>query len=226
MPDLPAPAAARLPRPRWLDPRFAAGLLLVLVSVVAGSRVLAAADDTVAVWAAARGLAVGAPLDRTALVVAHVRLDGREPGYLAATADPAGLVATRPLAAGELVAAAGVGRGQPRTVRAVSVEAEPASVTGLRQHSVVDVYVVPDDTSSGAGTAATMGAEAAGAPGLAPVLRSVPVRRVGDSGGRFSSSGAVSVTLEVPEANVGSFLAAVSSGSVELVEVPAGGTTS
>ncbi|RKS72582.1 hypothetical protein CLV35_2829 [Motilibacter peucedani] len=220
MPDLPVPTAARLARPRWLDPRFAAGLLLVLVSVVAGSRVVAAADDTVAVWAAGRGLAVGAPLDRSALVVAHVQLDGREPGYLAASVDPAGLVATRPLAAGELLAAAGVGKAQPRTVRAVSVDAEPSSASGLREGSVVDVYVVPDDAQRSSDQAST-----AGSDGLAPVLRSVPVRRVGDDGGRFSSSGTVSVTLDVPEGEVGGFLAAVPTGSVQLVEVPAGGAS-
>lgn len=210
MTDLPVPAAARLPRPRWADPRFALGLVLVLASVVAGSRVVAAADDTVAVWAAGHDLAVGAPVAADDLVVAHVHLDGREASYLGARAQTTGLVTTRPLLRGELVAATAVGRTPPRTVRAVSVETEPAALGGIDDDSVVDVYVVVKQEESAAAPAR-----------LVPVLRSVPVLAVGDEGGRFSSGDAASVTLEVPEGAVGAFLAAVSQGTVHLVEVPA-----
>ena len=46
----PAPAVRRLRSSRWRDPRLAVGVVLVAASVVVGARVLAAADDTVAVW--------------------------------------------------------------------------------------------------------------------------------------------------------------------------------
>src|SRR4051794_35749108 len=42
--DLASPAATRLSLPRWLDARIALGVLLVLLSVVAGARVFASAD--------------------------------------------------------------------------------------------------------------------------------------------------------------------------------------
>ena len=38
-------------RPGWRNPRLVLGLLLVAGSVVLGARLLAAADDTVGVWA-------------------------------------------------------------------------------------------------------------------------------------------------------------------------------
>ena len=41
---LPAPAAARLRRPSWRDPRLLVGLLLVAVAVVVGTTAVAAAD--------------------------------------------------------------------------------------------------------------------------------------------------------------------------------------
>ena len=46
-------AAAGGPRhpPGWRDPRLWIGVAIVAVSVVVGSRLLAAADDSVAVWA-------------------------------------------------------------------------------------------------------------------------------------------------------------------------------
>ena len=45
------PAALRGQRPAWRDPRLWIGIVLVAASVVVGARVLAAADDTVQVWA-------------------------------------------------------------------------------------------------------------------------------------------------------------------------------
>lgn len=220
MPDLAVPVASRLPRPRWLDPRFVGGLLLVLVSIVAGSRVVAAADDTVGVWAASRDLAAGAPLDRGDLVVARVHLDGREDRYLAPSVDPKGLLATRPLAKGELLAVAAVAHTPARAVRAVSVEAQPASLGSIDENSLVDVYVVADDAPGAASTGSDTATVDDGR--LVPVLRGAPVLKVGDDGGRFSSSGTAGVTLQVPESAVGAFLAAVSTGDVQLVEVPGG----
>src|SRR6478736_5540715 len=56
------PTAVRATRPGWRDPRLWVGVLIVAVSVVAGARVLAAADDTVAVWAVAADAGPGAAL--------------------------------------------------------------------------------------------------------------------------------------------------------------------
>lgn len=212
MPDLPAPVANRLPRPRWLDPRLVVGLLLVLACTVGGSRVVASADDTVQVWAAARDLAAGAPLDPDALVLAQVRLEGREASYLAPSLDLEGLLTSRPLAKGELLAAAGVHEGPLEPVRAVSVATDVGSVGGVERGSVVDVYVVRDEAAAGTTRSASS----------TPVLEAVPVLGLGDEGTRFSSGGSTAVTLQVPETQVGRFLASTAAGAVHLAVVPAG----
>ena len=59
-----ATPAQRVRRPGWRDPRLWIGVVLVAGSVVAGARLLAAADDTVQVWAAATDLGAGARADR------------------------------------------------------------------------------------------------------------------------------------------------------------------
>jgi hypothetical protein len=46
--------ALRVRRPGWRDPRLWIGVVLVAGSVVAGARLLAAADDTVQVWSPRR----------------------------------------------------------------------------------------------------------------------------------------------------------------------------
>ena len=51
MTDLPTPTATRLRRPSWRDSRLLVGVLLVLVSTVLGSVVVARADDRVPVYA-------------------------------------------------------------------------------------------------------------------------------------------------------------------------------
>ncbi len=58
------PRATRSRRPGWRNPRLLLGIVLVAGSVVLGARLLAAADDTVAVWAVAADLPTGASARR------------------------------------------------------------------------------------------------------------------------------------------------------------------
>ncbi|NHC43719.1 hypothetical protein [Motilibacter aurantiacus] len=236
MADLPTPPAARLPRARWLDVRFVVGVLLVLTSVVVGARVVAAADDTVAVWAVRHDVAASAAIGPADLEPRRVRIEGRLDRYVPTAVDPSGLVATRPVAEGELLPVAAVARGQARDYRAVPVEVTEASVVGLDQHAVVDVYVVDE----GAGAAAARAAaevpdegspeardlpavtEAAGAGGLAPVLRAVAVLGLGAEGGAFGGGAGSTVQLQVPTQDVGRLLRAAAAGPVQLVRVPTG----
>src|SRR5690606_13585820 len=57
--DLPSPAAPRLRRPGWRDPRLAFGLLLVAGSVALGSWAVSSAGRTVAVYAVAETVTPG-----------------------------------------------------------------------------------------------------------------------------------------------------------------------
>lgn len=207
--SLPAPTARRLPKARWLDARLLVGVLLVLVSVVVGARVVAAADRTTGVWAAAHDLAAGTPLRAADLVRVDVVLPRRGAAYLPAASDLTGRVVNRPVGAGELLPAAAV-VAAPSDLRRLPVEVDRAGVTGLSSGSDVDLYVVP--------------ARVAGQP-QAPsrqVLAGVPVLDVSaDSGGLGSRRTAV-VVLSLRPADAQRVLDAQAAGDLRLVQVPLG----
>lgn len=208
-----SPRATRLPTPRWLDARLVLGILLVLTSVVVGARVVAEADDSVPVWAAARDLAPGANLATGDLVARRLRLDEGAARYVAASgAAPTGFVLARPVGAGELLpAGALIEPGQAAERRLVTVPVErfhyPAD---LRAGERVDVYrTKPPEGGKGA------------APAL--VVRAANVAGVDDGGGRLATGGAgVGVVLSVAPDTVTRVVAAVQEGEIDLVRVPAG----
>ena len=106
-----SPPAQRLQRHRWRDPRLWLGVVLVLVSVLAGATLFARADDTVAVWAADSDLHAGMPLTSDELHSTRVHFaDSSDVArYLRASEPiPPGAVAARDVAAGELVAISAV----------------------------------------------------------------------------------------------------------------------
>ena len=145
----PVPPATRAGRSGWRDPRLWVGLLIVAVSVVAGARLLAAADDTVSVWAVATDAGPGARLDPGDLVAHRVRFadDGDLAGYFTVDDElPAELRLTRGVGAGELLPRDAIGpAGAADTVElpvAVDAEQVPPSV---RSGSVVDVYLLGKD---------------------------------------------------------------------------------
>src|SRR5659263_396623 len=70
----PSPPASRLRAPRWLDGRLVAGIVLVLVSVVVGARLVAAAGATTRVYAAATDLALGSQLTAADVTTVRSRL--------------------------------------------------------------------------------------------------------------------------------------------------------
>jgi len=146
-PETAAPQAQRSRRPGWRNPRLLLGLLLVAASVVAGARLMAAADDTVGVWTVARDLPAGATLDDGDLKRRQVRFpdEATADGYLAATDDlPTGATLNRPVSKGELLPRAAIaeqaGRDLVEVPISVAVDDLPATV---RQGSVVDIWVAP-----------------------------------------------------------------------------------
>ena len=143
----PVPPATRAARSGWRDPRLWVGVLLVVVSVVAGSRLLAAADDTVTVWSVAADAGPGARLDAGDLEPTRVRFadEGDLAGYFSVDDElPAELVLLRGVGAGELLPRAALGTSETTadTVElpvAVDTEQVPPAV---QAGSVVSVYLV------------------------------------------------------------------------------------
>jgi len=132
--------ANRLRRPSWHDPRLVVGVLVVLLSVVVGARVMAGADTTVPVYAAAGTFASGHVLGESDVRVVRVRLDGGTAGYLSARRPlPQGLVLARP-----------VGAPASLTRRPVSVPLPPPVPVGLRAGAAVDLWSSAKQTSDGA----------------------------------------------------------------------------
>lgn len=216
MSDVPTPLvtprAARLRTPSWLDTRLLLGALLVLVSVVAGARVLAGADSTERVYAATHDLAPGTSVRADDLRAVRVRLFDTGQRYISATgAAPLGYVLTRALTAGELVPRDALAAAPPGDVRLVTLPvATHHYPAGLRHGDRVDVYLTRAGATRDRPVAPTL------------VLAAVPVDAVYDAGGaRLGGSAAAGVELRVPAAAVARAVTAAQGGSVDLVRVPA-----
>lgn len=165
-------------------------------SVVAGSRVLAAADDVVGVWAVSEDAAPGARLDAEDLEVRRVRFaeaDELERYVPVEEELPSEVVLTRGVGAGELLPRAAIGSPQEadRAVLRVAVAEEQVPAT-VEAGAVVDVYLLDD----GGGAV-----DEAGQPGRddvgEPVLQGVGVLEAPGVGDGLSSTGSRSLDLAV-----------------------------
>jgi hypothetical protein len=147
--DLPSPRARRLRPPSWRDARLLVGLVLVLASVALGARVLAAADTTVPVYAAAIALPAGHPVDPVSLRVVRVRIgQGTGPYLSGAVAPPSGAVLLRAVGDGELVPLSAIGPALDLDRRPVAVPVGAPVPAGLRPAAVVDVWSSARDPAS------------------------------------------------------------------------------
>lgn len=212
MSELPTPAAARLPRARWLDARLLIGLLLILLSVVVGAKVFADADERVQVWAVTHDLGADTTLSADDVVARSVRLDAAAGRYVSADESLDGLVLTRPVGKDELLPVAAVAEPGADDLRRVVVQVDRFGVAGLAKGRVVDVYAVRD-TKSGSEPAK---------PEL--VLSGVTVADDVDSGrSTFGGSGSkAGVTLFVAGPDVAKVIDAMAHGTVYVAQVPAG----
>lgn len=153
-----APAAARPGRPGWRDPRILVGLLIVAASVLLGVKVLAAADDTVAVWTLTKDLPAGTEVARSDVESRQVRFTSADDADRYLSADdvlPPDRVLERAVGRGELLpraALAGASQALVQVPLSVDVDAVPATV---EEGSVVDVWVTPEATGSDRLTEAT-----------------------------------------------------------------------
>lgn len=122
------------------------GVAIVAVSVVAGARLLAAADDSVAVWAVASDLGPGDRLTEDDLVSRQVRFsDDADLGrYFTVDDDlPADLELTRGVGEGELLPRAAVGSAGDSELLQVRIAVDNEQVpSAVDAGSVVHVYLV------------------------------------------------------------------------------------
>lgn len=148
--------ATRLERPSWVNVRTALGLLLFAAALLTGNRVLASANTTIDVWAAARDLPEGSTLATDDLRPAAVKLPTRLlPDYVRTSHTLDGAVLTRPVHAGELIPVGWLAsEGDAPDVRAMAIPIEPEHAVGgaLRPGDRVDVLATFDASDARART--------------------------------------------------------------------------
>jgi hypothetical protein len=201
--------------PRWTDTRLLLGVLLVLGSVVVGTRVVASAQQTRAVWAVSRDLPAGVTLRDDDVMVAQVRLDDASARYLGAGSPVIGRSLTRPVAAGELLPRAALDAVATGSVgHLLSVPVQSAHFpSGLGRGDVVDVYVTARDASATA-------PEPGSTRDARRVLSGATVVDTDDESAGFRDPAAtVAIVLDVPDGDVPSLVGALRSGDVDLVLV-------
>jgi len=146
-----SPAATRAVVHRLRDPRMWVGVLLVAVSAMVGGRALAAADDTIELWAAARDLDGGVPIVGADLASTSVHFaDARTgEGYVSTASALVGRQLAQPVRAGQLIPSSAVGPAeQPMAELPIGVAAADLP-TDLGVGDRVDVWALPGDARSG-----------------------------------------------------------------------------
>lgn len=210
--EVPAPAANRLRRPSWRDPRLLAGVAMVAAAVALGSWIVRSAQHEVPVYAARHALVAGEQVHADDLVVVGVRgVDVRR--YLAADGAVAELVALRTVGAGELVPRAAVGDGASVDVRSVAVPLRGAPGRDLQVGAVVDLWFTPRPDAE----------QAAGASAARPLAQKVVVSEVSSGDGAFATASGAAVHVLVPTAQLPDVLEALAAeGTVDVVPLPGG----
>ncbi|GAB2472421.1 hypothetical protein [Xylanimonas ulmi] len=213
--SLSAPLAPRLRRPSWRDPRLVTGVVLVALAVALGSWAVSSASRTVPVWAAAGALTPGDPVTAETVRAVDVRLADGVGRYLPADEPPpAGLVVTRAVGEGELVARSALGDAASLDLRSVAVPVSGALSPRVRKGAAVDVWFVPDE-----GPGAT-----AAAPQPRAVVEGVLVEKVDDAGTRLVVGSSTTLHVLVPSADLADLLAALAAdGTVGVVPVAGSG---
>lgn len=212
-PDLPVPAAARLRRPTWRDPRLALGILLVAGSVALGTWAVADAGRTVAVYAVATTLTPGDAIDPGDLIAVDVRLGDELDLYYPASAEPpAGLVAVRTVGERELLARSATGSAAELDFRSVAIPLTEALSSKVTAGSRVDLWLVAPPPS---------GALAGSAPAPTLLASALVVDELGERGSGLLAAGAPTVHVLTPSSALPQVLAALAGeGEVAIVPVP------
>ncbi len=106
------PLAQRAVTPGWRDPRLWIGVAIIAASVVAGAKLMASADNTIAVWAVDRDLVPGDAIVSDDLSSRKVRfVDPADQGRYLLASEPIleGTRMTRSVGEGELLPRSAMG---------------------------------------------------------------------------------------------------------------------
>lgn len=201
----------------WRDPRLWVGVALVAASVVAGARLLAAADDTVQVWSVAGDLAPGEPVGEDDLVAERVRFADEErlAGYFTVDDElPADAVLVRGVGDGELLPRAAVGAVEDDGMLELPISVDPALVPpSVGPGSVVSVYATAPGGAGQAGSGAAGGV----------LLEDARVVDASADPTGFSASGRRQLVLAVAETDVTRYFEATAGVEDPVLTVVAGG---
>ncbi len=219
-------------RRRWVDPRFAIGIVLVLVSVLGVVGLVNAANASVAALAARTTLTPGERVHASDLLPTSVRVGRTASLYLqSGDVPPAGIIVTRAVAAGELVPHSAVGSEAGTRLTSVVVSVNAALAASITAGTRVDLWsarqaqdvdpddTAPDNTDPGE-QPARVGAFAA--PTVL-VSSAIVVRLVGQK--NLVASNGASLELLIPKSATASLLDATANGavlSVVPVDLPLG----
>lgn len=202
----PAPAM-RIARVRWRDVRLWAGLALILISMIAGARLLSGPDGAALVWRASADLARGSvPIAEPV----QVQLGDAAGAYLPAEVPIDGRMLIE-VPAGALIPARAIGDPAVGDVREVTVPVDPlhAPVT-LAAGDRVDVWATATDAqATGLDPAST-----------APTLVLPGVLVVAADREALGVGGEIPVVLQVPTAQVALLVQALRAGVIDLTAVP------
>jgi hypothetical protein len=195
----PAAVLAASGRARWRDPRVAIGLAIMAASVLLGGWLLASGRQTTSVLVLRGDLPKGSPLSASAVTVEQVRFGSTASAGRYLHTLPPGAVLARSVAAGTLLSAEELehGRRAPQVEVPLSVGVDDLPST-VSVGSTVDVWVVADVDSAGAGSST---ADSAGAESVATAIRvlaAVRVVRMGAGPGSLSPESTRQVIVDVP----------------------------
>ncbi|SJM54486.1 SAF domain-containing protein [Gulosibacter sp. 10] len=183
-----------------LDPRLLIGSLLVVASVIGVTWVVAAANQTVAVYAAAKPIAQGDALGATELSIVEVPVSETNDLYLTPELLSAeGGTATRPIGAGELIPISAVGAAE-QGVSEVVVTVSGALSERIAPGTAVELWSAAPDERPGAYRPPTV------------VVDEAQVVRVLEAE-QFVHSGETEVELRIPEHALAEVLAAATNGA-------------
>lgn len=206
--------AQRLQKPSWKDGRLIAGVLLVILAMLAGALTLKQFDSSVEVLRAKRTLLPGDSVAASDLEVVKVRIDNGRKGYFGTGKKPTGTV-LREVREGELVPTSAIGSAGEVNAKSIGLPVAGSQAAALVRGSVVDVWVArrtPGSTGTNDFQRPTKEVQRA------------TVHRVPTSGsGLGVSSGGDQVYVLVPDAKVATIIESVNGGA-KVTLIPAAGS--